>query len=209
MVNFLALLGWSPGEGDQEVFSREELIARFSLEGISGGGAVFTPEKLEWFNQQHIARLDAATILERIEGPLIAAGVSPETLDGAERGRLARVIELVKPRVRRLGDFVEQIRPFVADEIARDPQAAAKYLPHDLAPHLAAWRDEVARMAPFDAASLEAGLRSLAASRGLKPAALIHATRVAVTGQAVSPSLFDVLELMGRQRVLSRLSEVA
>ena len=209
MVNFLALLGWSPGEGDQEVFSREELIARFALDGISGGGAVFNPEKLEWFNQQHIAWLDAATILERIEAPLTAAGVPVERLDAAERRRLERVIDLVKPRVRRLADFVTQVRPFVAEDNARDPQATAKYLPHELAPHLAAWRDEVARIAPFDAASLEAGLRSLAASRGLKPAALIHATRVAVTGQAVSPSLFDVLELMGRQRVLSRLSEVA
>jgi glutamyl-tRNA synthetase len=209
MVNFLALLGWSPGAGDQEVFSRADLIARFTLEGISGGHAVFNPEKLEWFNQQHIARLEAPEILERLRVELAEGGLALGRVEEAERRRLERVVDLVKPRVRRLADFVPQIRLFVTDAVARDPQAEAKYLTADLAPHLAAWREAVARIAPFDAASIEAGLRALAASRGIKPAALIHATRVAVTGQAVSPGLFEVLELMGRARVVRRLAEVA
>src|SRR5688572_12779399 len=67
MVNFLALLGWSPGSGDQEVFSRHELIARFTLEGISGGNAVFNPEKLDWFNQQHLLRLSDDELIDRLE----------------------------------------------------------------------------------------------------------------------------------------------
>jgi glutamyl-tRNA synthetase len=209
MVNFLALLGWSPGAGDQEVFSRDELVARFTLEGISGGDAVFDPEKLEWFNQQHIARLDAAAILVRIEGDLAQDGLPAAGMDAAERGRIERVVELVKPRVRRLSDFASQIRPFLSDSIERDPAAAVRYLSADVAPHLSAWREELARAESFDAASLEARLRALAAARGIKPAALIHATRVAVTGQAVSPGLFDVLELMGRARVMRRLEEVA
>jgi glutamyl-tRNA synthetase len=209
MVNFLALLGWSPGAGDQEVFSRADLVARFTLEGISGGNAVFNPEKLEWFNQQHIARLDAATILERAADDLARAGLRLAGLDAVERQRLERIVDLVKPRLRRLTDLVGQVRPFVADDLTRDPEAQARYLLPELAPHLAAWRDEVARITPFQAASIEAGLRSLAASRGIKPAVLIHATRVAVTGQAVSPGLFEVLELMGRARVVRRLHEVA
>ncbi len=209
MVNFLALLGWSPGAGDQEVFSRDELVARFTLEGIRGGDAVFNLEKLEWFNQQHIARLDAPAILARIEGDLARDGLPVAGMDAAEHRRIERVIDLVKPRVRRLSDFAGQIAPFLSDTIERDPVAADRYLSAEVGPHLAAWREELARAESFDAASLEAQLRALAAARGIKPAALIHATRVAVTGQAVSPGLFDVLELMGRARVMRRLEEVA
>ncbi len=209
MVNFLALLGWSPGAGDQEVFTRGELIEQFALDGISGGSAVFNPEKLEWFNQQHIARMAPAGILEQIRQACERAGLAIGNMDEPDRRRLERVIDLVKPRARRLADFVALIRPFVAEAIDREPAAVAKYLSPDLAPHLAAWREELSQVAPFDAVSLEARLRDLAEARGVKPAALIHATRVAVTGQAVSPGIFDVLELMGRARVIRRLEEVA
>ncbi len=208
MVNFLALLGWSPGAGDREVFSRDELVARFTLEGISSGDAVFNPEKLEWFNQQHIGLLDASAILARIGRDLERVGLVAAEMDAAERRRIERVIDLVKPRVRRLSEFATQMQPFVSETVARDPAAAARYLTPAVAPHLAAWREELAGIDPFDAATLEGRLRALAAARGVKPAALIHATRVAVTGQAVSPGLFDVLELMGRTRVMRRLEEV-
>jgi glutamyl-tRNA synthetase len=206
MVNFLALLGWSPG-GDQEVFTRAELVARFALEGISGGNAVFNPEKLDWFNQQHIQRLPAAAIFDRLQAGLAAAGL----LDAASIDRAAteRAIDLVKPRARKLADIVPQLRPFVADRVERDPAAVAKHLSApDLGAHLEAWRNRVATLSPFDAPTIERALRDVADARGIKAGALIHATRVAVTGQAVSPGLFDVLELVGRDRVVARLAEV-
>jgi glutamyl-tRNA synthetase len=197
MVNFLALLGWSPG-GNEEVLTRDELVARFSLDGISGGNAVFNPEKLDWFNQQHIARMTAGEILARL-GPAI---------DTADSERLARVIDLVKPRARKLADVVPLARPFFAGSIERDPDAVAKHLIPDVAPHLGAWRDRLRDVERFDPPTLESALRALAAERGIKAGQLIHATRVAVTGQAVSPGIFEVLELMGRERVVARLSEV-
>jgi glutamyl-tRNA synthetase len=207
MVNFLALLGWSPGKGDQEVFTRDELVARFALEGISGGNAVFNPEKLAWFNQQHIQRLSGAEILARLGVELAAAGLASAV--AADPARAARAADLVKPRARKLADIVGQIRPFLVDTIERDPAAVAKHLSAaDLAPHLAAWRDRLATVSPFEPATLEAELRALAEARGIKPATLIHATRVAVTGQAVSPGVFEVLELVGRERVLARLEDV-
>jgi glutamyl-tRNA synthetase len=207
MVNFLALLGWSPGTND-EVFSRDELIARFSLEGISGGNAVFNPDKLEWFNQQHIMRLPAAEILARLGRELAAEGLDLSGMDPAERDRIARAVDLVKPRARRLTDVVTHLRPFVAAAIARDEAAVRKYLGDPaLRPHLSAWRDRLRGVEPFDPAALESALRALADERGIKAGALIHATRVAVTGQAVSPGVFDVLALVGRERVLARLGE--
>ena len=206
MVNFLALLGWSPG-GDQEVFTRAELVERFALEGISGGNAVFNPEKLDWFNGQHILRMPAAEIFDRLQRDLDAAGLIEAA--AADRAATERAIDLVKPRARKLADIVPQLRPFLADRIERDPAAVARHLAGaDLAPHLQAWRDRAAMVSPFDAAALESALREVADARGIKAGVLIHATRVAVTGQAVSPGLFDVLELVGRDRVVARLAEV-
>ncbi|HEX5216085.1 MAG TPA: glutamate--tRNA ligase [Vicinamibacterales bacterium] len=207
MVNFLALLGWSPGSGDQEVFTRDELIARFTLEGISGGNAVFNPEKLDWFNQQHIMRMPADAILDRLRGDLAAAGLWRDRFATSDRAWFGRVIDLVKPRAKKLADIVPQLRPFIEDRVEIDPAAAQKHLSApDLGPHLAAWRDALAGVEPFDAAALEAALRATADRRGIKAGVLIHATRVAVTGQAVSPGIFEVLELVGRERVLHRLS---
>jgi glutamyl-tRNA synthetase len=209
MVNFLALLGWSPGKGDEEIFTRDALVARFTLEGISGGNAVFNQEKLDWFNQQHILRLSTDDLIARLAPLLREAGLWAETLNGPQRDWLVRVLELLRPRAKRLADFVTQIQPFIADEIERDPAAVAKHLADAaLLPHLARWRDELSTIAPFEPPTLEAALRALADSAGIKAGPLIHATRVAVVGQAASPGLFEVLELVGRDRVVARLSEV-
>ncbi|RPH55377.1 MAG: glutamate--tRNA ligase [Acidobacteria bacterium] len=207
MVNFLALLGWSPGS-DQELFGRDELIAAFSLEGISGGNAVFNPEKLEWFNQQYIARLSGDDILARIEPLLRTAGLWSDAYEGEHRPWMLKLIELVRPRAHRLGDFVEIARPLLGEALDFDPAAVQKHLSsRELIPHLETLREEWSRLESFDEPSLEKALRDLAEARGLKPGTLIHAVRVAVTGRAVSPGLFEVLALLGRARTLARLDE--
>ena len=204
MTNFLALLGWSPGT-DQELFTREELIARFALEGISGGNAVFNREKLDWFNQQHIIRLPAAELITRLKPLLEASGLWKQEYDGARREWLAAVIELLKPRVRRLDEFADGAVPFLRETVEREEPAVRKHLAKaELREPLEALRDAFDATPSFDAPALEATLRRLAEARGLKAAALIHATRVAVTGRSASPGLFEVLELLGRERVRDR-----
>jgi glutamyl-tRNA synthetase len=206
MVNFLALLGWSPGD-DRELFTRDELIGSFALEGISGGNAVFNPEKLDWFNQQHIARLGADELARRLKPRLETAGLWRPEYDGAARDWLARVIDLLKPRVKRLDDFVDGAVPFLRDEVERDEVAVRKHLAKPgLSEPLEGLRDAFAAVTSFDAATLDTTLRQFAEARGVKAAALIHATRVAVTGRSASPGLFEVLELLGRERTLERLS---
>ncbi len=206
MVNFLALLGWSPGN-DVEMFTREELISQFTLEGISGGNAVFNPEKLDWFNQQHVGRLPAAELIARIEPLLRDAGLWRDEYSGSRRPWLERVVDLLKPRVRRMQDFVEGARPFLADAIDVDAEAARKHLGKaELRVPLEKLIEAYRRVDAFDAAALEAALRERAEADGLKAGALIHATRVAVTGRAASPGLFEVLELVGRERTLHRLA---
>ena len=205
MVNFLALLGWSPG-GDQELFTRDELVARFTLESISGGNAVFNPEKLDWFNQQHLMRMPAAEVLRRIRPDLEALGWWHEDFLGARAGWIAKVIDLLKPRAKKLADIAPQMRAFLTDALTFDDAAVQKHLGDAAnAPHIDRWADTLASIEPFDAATIEARLRALAEQLGIKPGVLIHATRVSVTGQGNSPGLFEVLELVGRDRSVARI----
>jgi glutamyl-tRNA synthetase len=210
MVNFLALLGWSPG-GDREVLTRDELIALFRLEGISGGNAVFNIEKLEWFNQQHIARMAGGDLRARITPLLQAAGLWRDTLATTESDWTLRVLDLLKPRARSLEHLVDEVRPFLVadDDLAIDDAAAGKHLTAQIQPTLLVLAEAVRRAQPFDAASAEQLVRSTAEQAGVKAAALIHATRVAVTGRAVSAGLFDVLSLLGSDRVTRRLERMA
>src|SRR6185503_6607819 len=206
MVNFLALLGWSPG-GDRELMTRDELIEVFSLEGISGGNAVFNPEKLDWFNQQYMMKLAGEELFSRLGPDLASAGLVDDAL--VDRARTIAAIDLVKPRAKRLPDIVAQLRPYVSEDFARDEAAVAKHLSApDLKPHLAAWRARLVELTPFDPPTVEAALRAVAEARGIKAGVLIHATRVAVTGQAVSPGVFEVIALVGKERVLRRIDAV-
>ena len=204
MVNFLALLGWSPGN-DQELMSREGLIAQFTLEGISGGNAVFNVEKLDWFNQQYMLRLSGDDLAARVEAVLRDAGIWRDTYRSSERSWLAKVLDLLKPRVRKLSDFPVE-GAFFFKEVEFDAAAVAKHLkPAGTRQLLQSIITSLESSAAFTAAELETLIRGLAAERGLKAGTLIHATRVAVTGRGNSPGLFDVLELLGRERTLQRL----
>ena len=208
MVNFLALLGWSPGD-DREVLSRDELKALFALEGISGGNAVFNAEKLDWFNQQHIGRLPGGDLLARLEERLRAAGLWRETLATAELAWIERVLDLLKPRARNLDQLVDELRPFLVDQPEIDPAAAAKHLSPAIRSLLGELGATLDALRPYDAATVEQALRATAERAGVKAAGLIHATRVAVTGRSVSAGLFDVLVLLGQPRVGQRLRRIA
>jgi glutamyl-tRNA synthetase len=207
MFNFLALLGWSPGD-DRELFTRDELVQAFALEGISGGNAVFNPEKLDWFNHQHLMRLAPDELARRVKPFFEAAGIWNDDLIGDRHAWFFAVLELFRPRARRLDEFASQSRFFFTDEIAYDSGAVSKHLRvAGMDEHLAALDAAFSVLDNFDVASTEAALRSVADARGVKAASLIHAVRVAVTGKTVSPGLFEVLSLLGRQRVRGRLAE--
>ena len=208
MVNFLALLGWSPG-GDRELMSRDELIAAFALEGISGGAAVFDPEKLDWYNGQYLAQLTPDDLVRCVRPLLQAAGLWRAELDERHEW-LQRVLRLVLPRVRRLPDFVEHAAPFLNLTVDYDPDAVRKHLTQaDLDGHVDALIGAIeADAGPFDEAAIERVLRGVADARGIKAAALIHAARIAATGKAVSPGIFDVLALLGKPMTLSRLRDL-
>jgi len=209
MINFLALLGWSPGT-NQEILTRDALVSAFALEGISGSSAVFNPEKLDWFNQQPLALLTPAELARRVKPFFEAAGLWRDEYLLERHAWFFAVLELLKPRAKRLGDFVTQGRFFFTDAIAYDNTAVEKHLGADGLPaHLNALDAAFSELPTFDATSTESALRRTADARGVKPATLIHAVRVATTGQSVSPGLFDVLGLLGRAQVHARLCAAA
>ena len=120
--------------------------------------------------------------------------------------RSAAILALLRPRCKRFTDFPDQLRPFFDEPQSYDPDAVKKHLSAPgMAEHLKALRDAYATVSPFDEATLEQTLRALAEARGLKAGTLIHGTRLAMTGRMVSPGLFEMLVLLGRDRVVARL----
>jgi glutamyl-tRNA synthetase len=205
MMNFLALLGWSPGT-DRELFTRDELIAAFDLGGISGGNAVFNPEKLDWFNQQHMFRLAPGELARRVRPWFEAAGIWRDGYLGDRHAWFIAVLELLRPRAKKLDEFASLGRFFFVDAIEYDETAVARHLRADcMGGHLEALDAAFTALTPFDSQSTEDALRMVADTRGVKAAALIHAMRVAITGRSVSPGVFEVAALLGRERTHARL----
>jgi glutamyl-tRNA synthetase len=209
MANFLALLGWSPGSGDRELFTRKELAEVFDLSGISGGSAVFNPEKLDWFNQQYIVTLAPEELTARIRPLLEAAGLWDAAFLGEKHGWFFSVLELLKPRAKRLEDFVTMGHYFFSDDVGYDEAAVAKHVKADgMVAHLHAVDSSIRSLEAFDPESLEVAIRAVADARGVKAGMLIQAIRVAVSGRTATPGLFEVLSLLGRDRVHDRLKRV-
>jgi len=208
LFNFLALLGWGTGS-DDELFTPEALVARFTLEGISGGNAVFNTDKLDWFNHQYLLQLGDDALISRLQGRLTAAGYWRDELFGNDRDWLVAVLALLRPRAKRLNEFIDQLAPFFAEPADYDAEGVHKHLsaPESRA-HVQALRDAFGATAVWDAATLESELRALAEARGLKAGTLIHATRLALTGRMVSPGLFEMLTLIGPERALARLDRL-
>jgi glutamyl-tRNA synthetase len=210
MFNFLALLGWSPG-GDREVLDRGELIEGFDLDGVGKAGAVFDLEKLDWLNGRYLERCTAESLAGMLEPRLRETGLWPDSQGEADRARLLGTLELLRGRARTLEDFVERGRPYLlaTDELSYDAQTAAKHLEHpEVAGLLEQLVERLGAVERWSAPELESALRALASERGIAAGKLIHPARLALTGQGVSPGIFEVLELLGRERSLRRLQRL-
>jgi glutamyl-tRNA synthetase len=202
MVNFLALVGW--GYDDKtEIFSREELIRHFTLEGINKSPAAFAYDKLDWLNGVYIRNLSAEDLAAYLLPVLRNAGFEVE-LD-----TVRQMVPLVQERLKRLNDVVELTDFFFADAIALDPETliGKKMSLEDSIAALERATATLAALPDFEEASLEMALRALADDLGLKAGQLFGVIRVAVTGRKVSPPLFGTLHVLGRERTLARLRQ--
>jgi glutamyl-tRNA synthetase len=211
MFNFLALLGWSPGD-DRQKLDRAELIEAFDLSGVGKSGAVFDLKKLEWLNGQYLSSRPTEALVPEIVPRLEAAGLWSGDYAGPRREWFLSVIRLLQPRSRTLADFVTDGRPFFdpSDELAYDPEAEKKHLKGEgLASSITALRTRFSSLETWTKEALEEALRAVAAELGTSAGKLIHPVRLAVTGKGVSPGLFEVLELLGKERVLRRIDRLS
>lgn len=210
LLNYLALLGWSPGD-DREFFERDELIEHFRIEKINKANAVFDPAKLEWMNGKYISAMRADSLAALVKEELRRRDIDWSHLTQEEF--LAR-LDLLKSRYTRLTDFARIGAPYFSEHFEYEPAAVQKYLEvsgeqkEKLQSALVELRNAYAEMAHFDLDSSEAVLREVAAKYGLKTGQFIGAIRVGTSGSTVAPGIFDVLVTLGRERTLSRLDRL-
>jgi glutamyl-tRNA synthetase len=196
--NFLGLMGYSLPDG-QEVFSFEEMVASFDWGRVNPVGPVFDVEKLRWLSGHYIRELDISDLAARI--------VAYMKVTGAQADLVTRGAPLVQERMATLREASEMLQFLVVgDAFVVKPEDAAKHLGEDANPILTAAIEALRSLSSFDAAEIEAALRAaLVDGLGLKPKNAFGPVRVAVTGSAVSPPLFESIELLGRETTLERL----
>jgi glutamyl-tRNA synthetase len=206
MINFLALLGWSPG-GDREIMTRQEMIELFSPDGLQKKPAVFDPTKLEWMNGQHLSRMAVTELAPLVTPALVRAGLATKEELEARGPWYLELLDLLRVRARTIDDIVRQAIPYLRDSIDYDPEAVAKQWRDrkETLTVLTGIRDRLTGVSAWSAETLEQQLRSLAQQMGLKDGKLFQPLRVALTGLTVSPGIFDVLVMLGRDRSLSRI----
>ena len=199
MVNYLALLGWAPGD-NREFMETSEIIKKFSLKRVNKRGAEFDEDKLRWLNGEHIRKLDLDSFLE-----LITHFVKGE--HGAKW--LREIAKLYHPRVKTLAEFKEELEIFVSGEVHYNEEAVEKFLKkEDVLGILKLAKQRLETIKDFTPENIEAESRALIKELGIKGGDLIHPLRVAVTGKSVSAGIFEVLAILGKEKTSKRLEKV-
>ena len=207
MLNFLALLGWSPGH-DVEIMTVPQMIELFSTEGLSKNAAIFDTKKLEWMNGQHLGMMSADQLLPLVTRGIVEAGLGTEGDLASRREWLLGLIDLLKVRARTVDDIVRQAAPYLREDVDYEADAVAKQWKDKVATRdiLGFTRDALGAVGSWTLEATEASLRTLAESKGLSAGKIFQPLRVALTGSAASPGIFDVLVVLGKDRSVARIS---
>jgi glutamyl/glutaminyl-tRNA synthetase len=203
LVNYLALLGWS-FDDRTNIFSLEELVEKFSLERVGKNPAAFDVAKLEWLNGHYIRQKSPKDLAETLVPICVAAGLDADSEEG--RKLLAKVTPLLTERMKRLTEAPPMVR-FLFEDVTPDDKAAKALEGQN--EYLEEVRARLGALDKWTASAIEETLRALAEERDLKPKQAFQPIRAAVTGTLVSPPLFESLEILGREKTLSRLERVA
>jgi glutamyl-tRNA synthetase len=202
MVNYLVRLGWS--HGDQELFSRQELIEKFSWKNVQTSPAVFNPDKLLWLNAEYLKTNPPEQVAEALVPLLEQTGLKDE-VRAVSIEWLAQLVVLVKERTKTLVDMVHWVKPYFGEAVAFEEEAAKKFLTPAHAPMLAKLTDRFEAFPTFGKQAWEEAFKKLVEEEGIKMGQLAQPVRVALTGRTASPGLFEVMEVLGRERTLFRL----
>lgn len=204
LVNYLVRLGWS--HGDQEIFTKKELIELFSFENVGKASAVFNPEKLLWLNSQYIINTPSESLAELVIPFLIKEGVINEGQE-IDTLWLSKAINTLKERSKTLIEFARSLRYYIAEDVEYDEKAKAKFLTNENVDLLIELKDSLLNLKTFTASEIERVFRSIIEKRGLKLGVLAQPVRVAMTGSTASPGIFEVLEIIGRDKAIRRLEK--
>ncbi len=204
LVNYLVRLGWS--YGDQEVFTREELVKYFSFENVGRAAAVFNPEKLLWLNQQYIIASEPEKLVELVRPFLIRENIIPEDQE-LDMVWLAKAIKSLQERAKTLIELANSLRYYIAEEVEYQEKAKEKFLDEKSLLLLKDLRDEISSLSDFSHQELERVFKSIVEKHGVKLGALAQPVRVAMTGSTESPGIYEVLEVLGQEKTLKRLEK--
>jgi glutamyl-tRNA synthetase len=202
MVNYLVRLGWS--HGDQEIFSRQELIEKFSWKNVQTSAAVFNPDKLLWVNAEYIKVTPPDQVAQALVPLLEAAGLRAE-VQAVSADWLAQLVVLVKERTKTLIEMVDWVRPYFGQDVRYEEAAAKKFLTPAIAPVLSRLLACFQAFPTFSKQQWEEAFKRLVEDEEIKMGQLAQPVRVALTGRTASPGLFEVMEVLGRDRTLLRL----
>ena len=202
MVNYLARLGWS--YGDQELFTRQELIEKFSWKNVQTSAAVFNPDKLLWLNAEYIKTSPPRQVAQALVPLLENAGLKAE-VSAVSQNWLAQLVVLVKERAKTLVEMVEWVKPYFGEAVMFEEEAAKKFLTPAIAPMLGKLLKRFETIPSFSKQEWEEAFKMLVEEEAIKMGQLAQPVRVALTGRTASPGLFEVMEVLGRDRTLARL----
>ena len=202
LVNYLVRLGWS--HGDQEIFSIQEMIEKFSFDHVQSSAAVFNPEKLQWLNAEYIKQGEPRQIAELLLPFLEQQGYDP---DGRVQplGGIEAVIPHLRERAKTLVEMADWMLPYITEPVAMDEVAAGKFLTPDIASILNKFAERVKTVDPFSKETLDPVVQTILEEEHLKMGKFAQPLRVALTGRTFSPGIYEVMELLGRDRTLQRL----
>lgn len=203
LVNFVALLGWNPGD-ERELFTLEELTKEFSLERVGKSGAIFNIEKLNWMNAEHLRRKSAAEIL-----PLLRHALAESEFAGQEfpDEYLVGIITAMRERVSFVRDFVEKCPYFFRRPSAYDPDVVKKRWKKETPAYLRALVEEFSKLGNATKEEYEAALHRVAETLKIKNSELIHPLRLAVSGMGAGPGVYDILALLGKEESIRRITK--
>ncbi|MCS6294463.1 MAG: glutamate--tRNA ligase [Nitrospira sp.] len=204
MVNYLVRLGWS--HGDQELFTRQELIEKFSWKNVQSSPAVFNPEKLLWINAEYIKTSPPSQVAQALVPLLEQAGLH-EQVKAVSLEWLAQLVVLVKERAKTVVEMVEWVRPYFGESVVLEEEAAKKFLTPAIAPVLGKLLARFEALPTFSKPVWEESFKKFVEEEGIKMGQIAQPVRVALTGRTASPGLFEVMEVLGRDRTLLRLRQ--
>jgi len=209
LVNYIAHLGWSSGD-EKEIFSKEELIKEFTLGKISKHAAVFSMEKLNWFNSEYLKKMSIDSLTKMLLPFLKEANYieNEESLSPTKNEYIKEVLKLMQGRIKNFPQFIDYADYFFVDKINIEPQAFDSVLNKEGVPGiLRALEEELSALKYWDEKSIENAVREVASSLQIKGGKIIHPTRVALSGKKVGPGLFELMVVLGQDKTVKRLKE--